>query len=208
MASDIGTMAVDAMSLAGHPVPMLPIMLRMPYGMHITSAQNVIDSKGSWGGGRRASRPGHSGSAIPMQHRHLMSAPPMPLSDTRSMHRRGGAAIAGMEETQADAMHRTAEAASTAAPRVPVREGESMYVVRAASPARSVRAPAAPPPSHDMADARGTVRAAMRVQWESGTLRVRRSRAAAEATTINVIIADISGSPKVIGTTSAHVFII
>jgi len=151
---------------------------------------------------------GHSGRAIPMQQRHLMSAPPMPLSETRSMQSRGGAATAGMDEIQADAMHRAAEAASTAAPRIPVRAGDSMYAVRAASPARSITAPATPPPSHAMADARGIVMAAMRAQRGSGTLRVRWSHIAADATTMDAMIADISGSPMVIGTTSAHVFII
>jgi len=143
---------------------MLPMMLRIPYGMHIARAQKATDRTGSCGGGRKVSMAGHSGSAIPMQHRHLMSAPPMPLIDTRSMQRRGGAAAAGIAEIQADAVHKAAEANSTAAPGLPVRAGESMYADSRTSPARSSSAPAAPPPSHAMADARGTVRVAMRVQ--------------------------------------------
>ena len=105
---------------------MLPMMLRIPYGMHMARAQKVTDSTGSCGEGRKVSTAGHSGSAIPMQHRHLMSAPPMPLIDTRSRQRRGGTAVAGIAETQADAMHRAAEANSTAAPGLPVSAGESM----------------------------------------------------------------------------------
>jgi len=51
-------------------------------------------------------------------------------------------------------------------------------------------------------------RAPKAAQWASGTLRVRWSCTAAEATIMQAIMADISGSPKVIVTTSAHVFII
>jgi len=114
------------MSLAGHPVPRLRARFRIPYGMHIARAQKAIDNAGICGGGRKASIPGHSGSAMPMQHRHLMSAPPIPLMATRIRQRNGGTAAAGMEDRQAEAVHRAAEEARARAPFAPTRAGESM----------------------------------------------------------------------------------